>query len=89
MPARHKKIGEKGQRYEIHVIGYPEPGDNVAGWAANNNVASRAAIAMLSLPTAERAYVLDRQTRKIVGRGQHGKPWVVGEWEMVKGFLGA
>lgn len=53
--------GDRGQRYEIHAIGYPKEGDCVIGWAVTAMAAFKMASAILLAPGASSAYVLDRE----------------------------
>lgn len=55
------KVGDRGQRYEVHVAGYPNPGDNVIGWSDKLDGAIRMAAAIAKAPGAGAAYIVDRQ----------------------------
>lgn len=53
-------VGDKGQRYEVHVSGYPNKGDNVIGWTDSLDGATRMANAISKAPGAGAAYIVDR-----------------------------
>lgn len=61
-----EKIGDKGQRYEVHCIGYGGPGDRVVGWSDNLDGAEKMARAIMLAPSCTGAHVLDRETRVTV-----------------------
>ena len=54
------KLGDKGQRYEVHCEGYPEDGDNVIGWATNRESAARMARPLDDAPGSKRVWIVDR-----------------------------
>lgn len=56
-----EKIGDKGQRFEVRAMGYPNDGSNVIGWT---NDAERAEVMMKSIRKAPRctcAWIVDRK----------------------------
>lgn len=61
MTLKPYQIGDRGQRFEIHCVGYPEDGDNVIGWHSGDERAVQMAKAIRLAPGATRSYVLDRE----------------------------
>ncbi|MEZ5709691.1 MAG: hypothetical protein R3E02_09930 [Blastomonas sp.] len=56
------KIGDKGQRYEIRVFGWPlEDQWNVVGWAGNWPSARRMAKAFQKVPGVQGYEITDRE----------------------------
>ena len=54
--------GDRGQRYEVRASGYPNPGDNVIGWAADLASANRMADSIFKAASCTNAWVIDRQS---------------------------
>lgn len=54
------RVGDKGQRYEVRVEGYPKDGWNVIGWSDNEDGALRMATALKQAPGARRFRIWDR-----------------------------
>lgn len=55
-----EKLGDKGQRYEVRAIGYPEDGENVIGWATTRAAAAHMAASIGLAPECKSASVVDR-----------------------------
>ncbi len=55
------KVGDKGQRWEARVTGYPTNGENIIGWASSKLGAIELAISLKSAPRALRMRIIDRQ----------------------------
>ena len=59
------KVGDLGQRYEVHAHNYPHEGkDCVICWVETLKKAESAARAINLAPSAENPYILDRFTGK-------------------------
>lgn len=58
--------GDKGQRYEIRMTGYPKDGNNVLGWAGTVEGAHKMMAAILTAPGCTSATIYDRQENKNV-----------------------
>ena len=63
-------VGDKGQRYEVRMTGYPSPGPNVLGWAPTLEGATQMAKAIRTAPSCTAAEVYDRQDGKVVDGSQ-------------------
>ena len=56
-----KRIGDKGQRFEVHCYGYPKPGWNVVGWAETDERAETMADAFRQAPSCGDTNIIDRE----------------------------
>lgn len=54
-------VGDKGQRYEVHAVGYPKPGDNVIGWTDSESGAFRMMTAIAKAPGCTGSSIIDRK----------------------------
>lgn len=60
MSCGHFKVGDKGQRYEVHYIHADSGEDKVFGWSNEPHKLRQAAALM---PSAKETYSLDRETK--------------------------
>lgn len=61
-----ERIGDKGQRYEVQVEGYPNDGWNVIGWTDDEEGSRKMGVAMRTAPGALGYRVRDRQEEAYV-----------------------
>lgn len=62
-------VGDKGQRYEVRMTGYPQEGDNVLGWTDGLDSAERMMTAILKAPGCTSATIFDRkEDKKVITR---------------------
>ena len=54
-------VGDRGQRYEIRMTGYPKDGENRLGWSDDLAGAEGMMEAILSVPGCTSATIFDRQ----------------------------
>lgn len=54
-------VGDRGQRYEIRAIGWPDEGEGVIGWNENAEGAERTAASIRKAPGCTKAWVIDRR----------------------------
>jgi hypothetical protein len=54
------QVGDRGQRFEVQINGYPNDGWNVIGWADNADVAKTMADSMMKAPGAKESKIIDR-----------------------------
>ena len=55
-----RRLGDKGQRYQLECFGYPEEGWNVIGWSDQLETSKARCTALLLAPTAKKCRILDR-----------------------------
>ncbi|EFO32480.1 hypothetical protein TRICHSKD4_2279 [Roseibium sp. TrichSKD4] len=67
-----ERLGDKGQRYEVHCVGYPERADNIIGWTGTREGAIELGLSTLKAPSASIVYTLDRETDAILDRNMRG-----------------
>lgn len=56
-----EKLGDKGQRFELHAIGWPKEGDNVIGWGEDKWSLADAGHSLLEQGPVTEAYLIDRK----------------------------
>lgn len=61
-------VGDRGQRYEVRMVGYPEEGNNVLGWTDELTVAEKMMSSILKAPGCTSAQIFDRKEDKPVIR---------------------
>ena len=59
-------VGDKGQRYEVRMTGYPKEGENRLGWSDDLAGAEGMMEAILSAPGCTSATIFDRQEQRNV-----------------------
>ena len=60
----HTTVGDRGQRYEIRMTGYPKDGENVLGWSNTLDGAEEMKNAILQAPGCTSATIFDRQEQQ-------------------------
>lgn len=61
------RIGDKGQRFELHVVGWPKAGDNVISWSDDKwGLFDTGHSILTSNPRVEAAYVIDRRVEETI-----------------------
>ncbi len=65
------ETGDKGQRYEVRMIGYPREGENRLGWSADRVGALDMMRAILKAPGCTSATVFDRQDGLVIARSDN------------------
>ena len=60
------EVGDRGQRYEVRMTGYPKPGENVLGWTNTLESAEEMKNGILQAPGCTSATIFDRQEDKPV-----------------------
>lgn len=64
---RPHPVGDRGQRYEVRVTGYPEAGKTmVVGWTDDVDRAGAILTSILKAPGATSAEIFDRQENRSV-----------------------
>lgn len=62
-------VGDRGQRYEVRVTGYPKPEESVLGWTDNLDRAGEMLTSILKAPGATSATIFDRvEQKKVITR---------------------
>lgn len=61
-----ERIGDKGQRYEVHATGYPKDGTNTIGWSASLKGAEQLAAGIALAPGCTSTEIFDRTDNKLV-----------------------
>lgn len=63
-----QQIGDKGQRFEVHCVGYPNITDNVIGWSDDREKARELGHSILNAPSASIVYTIDRENQTVIDR---------------------
>lgn len=60
-------VGDKGQRYELHLLGWPRGGDNIIGWGDDKWKLTDTALELLkTAPNTSKAYIVDRKAKELI-----------------------
>jgi hypothetical protein len=57
----HTNVGDRGQRYEVRMTGYPRDGENTLGWSDTIDEAERMLESIMLAPDCVSATVFDRK----------------------------
>lgn len=57
----HTNIGDRGQRYEVRAIGYPEEGESVIGWSSTRKGAKLIANSIAKASGCKSTSIIDRE----------------------------
>ena len=67
------RIGDKGQRFQVDCLDYPNEGWNVIGWSNDLEGAGQMADAIQLAPTAQESRIIDRLKESVFGSLNNAK----------------